>query len=239
MRALLLMMLLASGCRRSSEPASAAVPALALSDPAKQPALRDLVQDLATARAAIAAGKSPVYACERLAVAARELAGERDEGVMKLLADAETVYGHEGPMAWAETKIKEAETSSVDVKTSDCATVKEMLNRVSAKFKDEGRVLELVKRYKSLCPRARSGGGGGSSRGGGSSSSSSSAAAERAQQQQRSDCRNRCDRAAWDCSSRCQCGGCSTTWEQCNNICNTCRQGCDQNERFCKAACGD
>src|SRR5438876_301952 len=80
------------------------------------------------------------------------------------------------------------------------------------------------------------GGGGGSSRGGSSSRGPDPS-------QQRSECRTRCDRAAWDCSSRCQyCGGCPTgtmTWDQCNNTCNSCRQGCDQNERFCKAACGD
>jgi hypothetical protein len=173
-------------------------------------------------------------------VAARELSGERDEGVLKLLADAETVYGHEGPVAWAEAKLKEAETSTAETKAGDCGTVKEMLDRVTAKFRLDPQVLDLVKRYKSGCPRARSSGAPRAERS--SSSASSSQAADRARQQ-RSDCRARCDSAEWDCSSRCPCGGCATgpnmTWEQCNNLCNTCRQGCDQNQRFCKAACGD
>lgn len=48
--------------------------------------------------------------------------------------------------------------------------------------------------------------------------------------------------ASFDCRARCQyCGSCTTdkTWDQCNAICNGCKQGCEQNERFCQAACGN
>jgi hypothetical protein len=240
MRGLFLVALLGIGCHRAPTQAAPAAMAPVLSDPDKQVALRDLQQDVAAARAAIAAGKSPVYACERAAVAAHELAGEHDEGILKLLADAETVYGREGPVAWADAKMKEVETNPA-VKVQDCGTIKEMLNHVNAKFQSDVRVIDLVKRYKGSCPRTHS---GGSSRGERSSSSGSGSSGSSAQNlsAQRADCRSRCDRAAWDCSSRCQfCGSCNTsmTWDQCNNICNNCKQGCDQNERFCKSACGD
>lgn len=57
---------------------------------------------------------------------------------------------------------------------------------------------------------------------------------------ERSTCRSHCDDAEWSCGTRCQyCGSCvsSMTWEQCNNICNTCKQGCKQNLEFCKSTC--
>jgi hypothetical protein len=250
MRALVALALLAAACHRSPPLPGVAPPKEpVLSDPDKQVALRDLKADVAAVHAALAAGKNPGYACERAAVAARELAGEKDEGVLKLLADAETVYGHDAPMAWAETKLKDAEQNSgnTTVKVGDCSTVREMLNHVSVKYQNDYAVLELVKRYKGSCPRVRerehfgsraSGGGGGGGGGGGSSRSAPTVDRDA----QRRDCLNRCDRAEWDCRTRCQyCSGCvsNMSQEQCQNICNTCRQGCEQNLGFCKSGCGD
>ncbi len=252
MRALAVMALLAAACHRTPPvPGVAAEKPPTLSDPDKQVALRDLQADVATVRAALAAGKNPGYACERAAVAARELAGEKDEGVLKLLADAETVYGHDAPMAWAESRLKDAEQNGNNstVKVADCSSVREMLNRVSVKYQNDYAVLELIKRYKTSCPRVRererfggraSGGGGGGGGSGGGGRSQASLDSQRAQQ--RSDCLNRCDRAEWDCRTRCMyCGSCVTnmTSEQCQNICDTCRQGCEQNLRFCKSSCGE
>jgi hypothetical protein len=54
------------------------------------------------------------------------------------------------------------------------------------------------------------------------------------------ECDNACDSAQFSCWSSCQyCGSCVTsmTWEECNRICNTCRQGCEQNELFCNRQC--
>jgi hypothetical protein len=58
---------------------------------------------------------------------------------------------------------------------------------------------------------------------------------------ERSVCKDHCDRAGWDCSTRCQyCGSCPTssmTWEQCNQTCSSCKQSCEQSERFCVSGC--
>jgi hypothetical protein len=57
---------------------------------------------------------------------------------------------------------------------------------------------------------------------------------------ERSRCRDKCDSAAFSCRSSCQyCGSCLTsmTWDECNRICNTCKQGCEQNEKFCESSC--
>jgi hypothetical protein len=228
----------ALGCHRSqsqSQSQAQQQPAPILADPAKQAVLRDLQQDLAAARAAIVGQKNPIYACDRLALAARELSDQRDEGVLKLLADAETVYGLQGPVAWADAKLNEAEAKP-ELKVDDCAAAHDMLNRVATKFAGRAEVLDLVQRYKALCPRLRSPAAR-SERG--SSSSSSSSVADRSAQQ-RSDCRHRCDEAAFDCNGRCStCYGCTTTWEQCNSQCSACKQGCDQNQRFCLASCGN
>src|SRR5579862_3625818 len=144
MRALAVLALLAAGCHRAPPvPGVAPEKTPVLSDPDKQVALRDLQADVAAARAALAAGKNPGYACERAAVAARELAGEKDEGVLKMLADAETVYGHDAPMAWAEARLKDVEQNGATstVKVTDCASVREMLNRVSVKYQNDFAVL--------------------------------------------------------------------------------------------------
>ena len=232
-----------AACHRAPpSPSSSPIrPEPLLSDPQKVVAVRDLRESLAAARAAVAKGQSPVYAADKLALAARELDGEKDAGVLALLAEAETVYGHDAPVAWAGAKIKDAETH-VDKRTDDCSTARDMLARVSGKYKEEAGVLAVQKRVGATCPKVRdrssrpaSRSSSSSSGSGGSSSSGPSRAA------QRDECRRRCDDAAFDCRSRCQyCGSCTTdkTWDQCNAICNTCRQGCEQNERFCQSACG-
>jgi hypothetical protein len=230
-----------AGCHRAPAPPSSSrvVPEPALSDPAKAVAVRDLKESLAAARAAVARHESPVYAADKLALAARELDGEKDAGMLALLSEAETVYGHDAPVAWADAKLSDAEAHA-DKRGDDCATARAMLDRVSGKYKEDAAVLALVKRVKATCPRARDrssrSSSSSSSGGGGAAASASSRAA------QTGDCRRRCDDAAFDCRSRCQyCGTCTTdkTWEQCNAICNTCRQGCEQNERFCQSACGN
>ncbi len=53
-------------------------------------------------------------------------------------------------------------------------------------------------------------------------------------------CNSKCDDAQFSCWSGCQyCGSCVTsmTSEECNRICNTCRDGCERNEKFCEATC--
>jgi hypothetical protein len=237
--ALLLALVAVAACHRAPPPPSQRVTAEpALVDQEKAVAVRDLRDSLAATRAAVQKGQSPVYAADKLALAARELAGEKDPGVLALLAEAETVYGHDAPAAWADAKIKDAEAHA-DKRADDCATAREMLARVSPKYKEEAGILELQKRVKALCPKVRDRSSRASSSSSGSGGGSSSSGPSRAAQ--RDDCRRRCDDAAFDCRSRCQyCGSCTTdkTWDQCNAICNTCRQGCEQNERFCQSACG-
>ncbi|HEY1586374.1 MAG TPA: hypothetical protein VGH63_11850, partial [Polyangia bacterium] len=123
-----------------------------------------------------------------------------------------------------------------DARPDDCATARAMLDRVSDKYKDDAPVLALKKRVKGECPRVREH----SAHSAPSASSAVAHAPDRGAM--RDDCRRRCDSAAFDCRASCQyCGTCTTdkTWEQCNSICNTCRQGCEQNEKFCRVACGD
>jgi hypothetical protein len=237
------LLLACGGCHRGAKSAPEAAPAqeVVLADPSRQVVVADLRRDLSAARTAIASQKSPVYALDRLEVAARELADEKDSGVTKLLAEAETIYGLSGPVAWADTKLKDAEANP-PAKGADCNAAHDMLNRVSPKFTERSEVQDLVARYHAQCPkvRERAGGrGGGSWRGGSSSSSSGPSAAN--QQAQQDACKRRCDDAAWHCRSSCQyCGSCTNdkTWEWCNQTCNTCKQGCEQSEQFCKASCG-
>jgi hypothetical protein len=219
-------------CHRAPSPPSGqrVAPEPALHDPAKAVAVRDLRDALAATRAAIARHESPVYAADKLALAARELDGEMNAGVMALLAEAETVYGHDAPVAWADAKLAEAAVHP-DVRADDCAAARSMLDRVSAKYKDDAPVLALKQRVKGQCPHVRS-------------SHVTPAASNRPPDRAatRDECRRRCDDAAFDCRASCQyCGSCTTdkTWDQCNAICNTCKQGCEQNERFCRSSCGD
>lgn len=234
-----------AGCRRSAAPAPAAVEVekVALADPGKQVVLTDLRRDLSAARTAIASQKSPVYALDRLQVAARELEDEKDGAVTKLLAEAETIYGLSGPVGWADTKLQDAEANP-PAKAADCNAAHDMLNRVSPKFSERSEVQDLVARYHAQCPKVRERSAG--SRGGGgfrgSSSSGSSSGPSAANQQAQVDaCKRRCDDASWHCRSSCAyCSGCTTdkTQEFCTQSCNNCKQGCEQSEGFCKASCG-
>jgi len=207
--------LCAIACHRHPAPPSSSrvTPEPVLRDPAKAVAVHDLRDSLAAARAAIAQHQSPVYAADKLALAARQLDGESDAGVMAMLAEAETVYGHDAPVAWADAKVKDAEAHA-DKRADDCATAREMLARVSGKYKEEAAVLDVAKRVKAICPKvrdrtARAPSSSSSSYSGGGASSANSRAA------QQGECRRRCDDAAFDCRARCQyCGTCVTdkTW---------------------------
>jgi hypothetical protein len=58
----------------------------------------------------------------------------------------------------------------------------------------------------------------------------------------RDHCRFRCDETTRDCSTSCGgCNACTNTegWDHCRERCATCRQGCEQNGRFCESACED
>ncbi len=242
---LLLYALVAAGCRRSPSgqaPAAAAVPAAA--DPDRQMAIADLQHDLAVARAAIAAGHNPAYALDRMQVATRALADERDDGVLKLLAEAETVYGLQGPVAYAENRLAALErTAAADggaaPRAEDCAAVRDMLNRVGGKFNGRSDVQSIVQRFKATCPKElRRGPRAERASYGGSPSSASSAMAGAAAR--RDDCRRRCEDTGFHCRAGCPVGCTSDlTWELCNQRNQSCRDGCDQNEKFCRAACGE
>ncbi|HEX6839584.1 MAG TPA: hypothetical protein VF334_23565, partial [Polyangia bacterium] len=187
-----------AACHRAPSSSSARVVAEpVLSDPQKAVAVRDLRESLAAARAAVQKGQSPVYAADKLMLAAHKL----DDAA-----------------------------AHADQRAGDCTTARAMLDRVSGKYKEDAAVLDVVARVKATCPKVRAVRAG-----------SRAAAAPAASGPSREDCRRRCDDAAFDCRARCQyCGSCTTdkTWDQCNAICNTCRQGCEQNEGFCRAACG-
>jgi hypothetical protein len=237
-----------AGCRRSSGPAHeeaapAAGPPIALADPGKQVVLTDLRRDLSAARTAIASQKSPVYALDRLQLAARELEGEKDPGLGALISEAETIYGLQGPVAWADAKLKEAESDAA-ARPAACTAARDMLNRVSPKFVERSEVQDVVARVKGQCPKVRERSGvrsAGSSHGGGGSWSSSSSSQSANQAAQRDECRRRCDDASWRCRSSCTyCYSCTTdrTQEACTQSCNICKQGCEQNEQFCKTSCG-
>jgi hypothetical protein len=245
--------MLLTGCKKAPPAATAgsAAPAAAGIDPDRAVAVDDLKHDLAAARAAIAAGKNPTYALDRMQVAAHALADERDDGVLKLLAEAETVYSLQGPVAYAESKLMAIEKSAPPdggapaPKPEDCFAVRDMLNRVGAKFNGRTDVQAIVTRWKAACPkelrrgprgeRGAAGGGGGYS--GGSSSTGASAANLAAQ---RGECKRRCEDAGFHCRAGCP-SGCTTdkTWEFCNARNQQCRDGCEQNEKFCKVSCGD
>jgi hypothetical protein len=246
-RALVVLLLAAVGCHRgcsssSSAPQSPAgsresAPPVVLrsADPVKQAALADVQRDLVAARAAIAGQRNPIYACDRLALAAQQLSEEKDDGIAKLLADAETVYGLQGPVAWADAKLDDVEREPAN-KIPDCNTVRDMLNRVTAKFKEDSQVIDVMKRFKALCPKMKQ--PGASRRA--SSGPSPSEIMDQQRRAMRSDCIQRCDHASFDCNSRCStCYGCSATWDECNRLCHSCKQGCEQNERFCRSSCGD
>lgn len=241
-----------------TSPTTESAPALGgkLSAPVKRAALRDLQQDLITARGAIASGRNPVYAIDRLALAARELSPERDgarfsqsgashasqgsaslemepdEKVRDLLAEAETIYGLQGPLAWADVKLKEAATEkNAPAILTACDTARDMLNRVLPKYASQNEVVEMKARFKAQCRSTRL---QAAAPGDAESSVSTSAIVRYAR------CRRRCDLASWSCESNCQtisfCSP-SEAETQCETRRKICLQGCSQNKKFCEAAC--
>ncbi len=242
--AVIAVLLTAAGCKKSPTPSESA-PAVAAPavDPDHAIAVADLQHDLASARAAIASGRNPAYALDRMQVATRALSDERDDNVLKLLAEAETVYGLQAPVAYAESKLAAIEKAAAPdggagPRAEDCAAVRDMLNRVGGKFKERSDVNSIVARWKASCPKEMRRGprdrGSSSSSSFSASSSASNAAAHR------DDCRRRCEDAGFHCRAGCP-SGCTTdlTWEFCNQRNNSCRDGCEQNEKFCRASCGE
>src|SRR5262245_40237556 len=180
MRTRLLLALLLFSCKREPPPAPPLPP---LSSPERLTAFVDLKSDLAAARAAIAAGKSPVYAIDRMAVAARELGDERDSGVLALLAEAETVRGLEAPLAWAQAKLA-APVDAGAAAPQDCQSAREMLNRIDERYTKRSDVADLLARFRARCGKIKLGAPGRPSR-------ASSAPSGPDPAQQRSECKSR------------------------------------------------
>jgi uncharacterized membrane protein YgcG len=210
-----------------------------------------------------------LYTCERLAIASKELADDARMQSVLGEADAVCAYEAPlaaGDVKLAALEGARGTEPAPALKSAaappDCAAIRDALARVGAKYKNDATVAEQVKRFKTNCPRMRvtigswhsafaaassgsgdgSGGGGGGGGGGGRGGGSGGATPAFDPRAQRDECRRRCDDAAFSCRASCSyCGSCTSdkTWEWCNQTCNTCRQGCEQNEKFCKAACGN
>ena len=256
-----------AACRKAPPPthsspaAQAAAAAAAVDDVVKAQALKDLQNDIILIKAQLAAltpialagaGKSTtvnvsirpvevntsVYLCDRLAIASREVAGEAS--AQALLGEADSLCSYQVPLIASERRLVAVETArgaEAPPKTAppDCGAIRDALARVGAKYKSDAKLGDLVKRFKTECPRMRLATPVRAERSYSSSAPTVNLSA------QRDACRKRCDDASFDCRSRCQyCGSCTTdkTWEWCNATCNNCRQGCEQNERFCQASCG-
>ena len=250
-----------AACKKATPPPAPTPPATAdiAADAVKEQALRDLQNDIILIKAqlaaltpiALGAAAKPavhveirpvqintaIYLCDRLAIASRELAD--DARAQPLLGEADALCAYQVPLAAGEHKLVALETTRgaeppPKSAPSDCGPIRDALARVGAKYKNDAKLADLVRRFKTDCPRMRL---------------ASPARVERTYASapapdlsaQRDACRKRCDDAAFDCRSRCQyCGSCTSdkTWEWCNATCNNCRQGCEQNERFCQASCG-
>jgi hypothetical protein len=249
------------GCKKATPPPAPTPPAAAdiAADAVKEQALRDLQNDIILIKAqlaaltpiALGAAAKPavhveirpvqintaIYLCDRLAIASRELAD--DARAQPLLGEADALCAYQVPLAAGEHKLAALETtrgSEPPPKSapSDCGPIRDALARVGAKYKNDGKLADLVRRFKTDCPRMRLASPSRVERTYASAPAPDLSA-------QRDACRKRCDDAAFDCRSRCQyCGSCTTdkTWEWCNATCNNCKQGCEQNERFCQASCG-
>jgi hypothetical protein len=217
---LMLALALPGSCQRTPKKALA---------PTVQPvdlARRDLKSDLDRAKAALGGNESPLYACDRLAVAERALADQHDADSERLRTEADQVCGFQVPVKLLKDVLREG--------PSGCGRLGNLVPRVQTKFTGDPTLVELVRDLRAICPRPRSLGGSHGHHG----SSGSGSAAAGAQQES---CRRRCDDAAFSCRAHCDyCGTCTNdkTWEWCNATCNTCRRGCEQNEQFCKASCG-
>jgi hypothetical protein len=251
-------------CHKAPLPAtstSTGPAAPSVEDVLKELALRDLQNDIVLIKAQLAAltplataavGKSstvtvnirPVqvsttlYLCDRLAVASHELAD--DARAQPLLGEADALCAFQVPLAVGERRLFALEsTRGADAPPKtlppDCTPVRDALLRVGAKYKNDPKLAELIKRFKIDCPRLRLASAARPERAVASAGSTVDLSA------QQNACRKRCDDASFRCRAGCQyCGSCTSdkTWEWCNATCNNCRQGCEQNERFCQASCG-
>jgi hypothetical protein len=249
MRALFCFVLLLIACKKQ-KPAEevVAVAVAAAADAVKEQAFRDLQNDVLLLRAQLQAvtgvvaalpqgrANTALYTCDRVAIAGRQLAD--DARAQSLIGEADALCAYKAPLAAALERvaaIEAARAAGQNLKTAppECTQLRDALNRVGAKYKNDPQVVALVTRFKSECPRMRSERS--------AAASSSSAPAGPDPRAQRDACKKRCDDAAFECRSRCQyCGTCTSdkTWEWCNATCNSCRQGCEQNERFCQSSCG-
>jgi hypothetical protein len=250
-----------AACKKPEPPGEAARAATlaGIADAVKEQALRDLQNDVVllkaqlgvvTAMATAAAAEKPparagrvdaaLYTCERLALAGRELAD--DARAQALLGEADALCAYQAPMAAGELKLAALQATRgaeppPKSAPADCGPIRDALNKVGAKYRNDSKIVELFGRFKTDCPRMRlfatARAERPSSSGGGSSAPDPRV--------QRDACKKRCDDASFDCRSRCMyCGSCTSdkTWEWCNATCNSCKQGCEQNERFCQSSCG-
>jgi hypothetical protein len=249
MRWLLILSLCA--CHKPKPPSTEAAVAV---EGVKDQAFRDLQNDVQLLRAQLmmvstaanAAGatqpnaaavprgraQAALYTCDRLAIAQKQLA--EDARAQALLGEADALCAYRAPLLLVDEKLS-ALDGSADAPKSECLAVRDLFGRVGQKYKNDAQVVAAQARFKIGCPKIklvvhveRS-------------SFSSSAPTGPDPRAQRDACKKRCDDAAFDCRSRCQyCGSCTTdkTWDWCNATCNSCRQGCEQNERFCQSSCG-
>jgi hypothetical protein len=251
--------------RKAPAPDPGAVALAESSDAIKEQALKDLQSDVLTLRTQLsivsvlaqaaqaktaATGAAPkpgkidaaLYTCERVALASRALAD--DARAQSLLGEADSMCAYQAPLAAGEQRLSvlEARTGGDAPRSApaDCGAIRDALTRVGQKYKTDAKLAELIRRFKTDCPHVRLGGGGTRvERASFSGSSSSSGSASRGPDPEA--CRRRCDDTAFSCRAGCQyCGSCTNdkTWEWCNATCNSCKQGCEQNEKFCKASCG-
>ncbi len=237
MRALLVCILL-TACHKAKAPDPVAEAQKNVADAIKEQAFRDLQNDVFLLRAQLAMLPIPVgranaalYTCERLSLAQKEVAD--DARAQALIGEADSLCAYRAPLAAAAARLSNPPTP--DAK-SDCAGVRDVINRVGAKYRNDAEVTALVAKFKSGCPKTRvfvtrS-----------ERSYASSAPSQPDPRAQREACRKRCDDAAFSCRVSCTyCNGCTSdkTQEWCTTTCNTCRQGCEQNEKFCQVQCGD
>jgi hypothetical protein len=247
--------LLLAACSRSAAPEADKL-AATVGDALKEQAFKDLQNDIALLKMqlgaltqVVAAGvnappvkeraaraSAALYTCDRLALASKELSD--DARAQAMLGEADSLCAYQAPLAAsgirlaALTSVVPAEP--VKIAPADCGPIRDALNRVGAKYKNDPKLAELVQQFKAQCPKMRLG----ASR---PERSYATAPSGPNLDAQRSECKRRCDDAAFSCRASCSyCGSCTTdkTWEWCNATCNTCRQGCEQNEKFCKASCG-
>ena len=192
--------------------------------------MRDLQTDVALLKTQLAVMPIPasranaaLYTCDRLALAQKELT--QDANAQSLLGEADSLCAYKAPLAAAGARLAEGKP--------DCLGLRDVLGRVGVKYRNDAQVEAVVTTFKGSCPKVRLFAARSSSRSTSPSAPDTSG--------QRDACKKRCDDAAFSCRSSCQyCGSCTTdkTWEWCNATCNNCKQGCEQNEKFCQSACG-